>query len=115
MGLPNREWLKRIPKIELHLHLEGAIPIPILWKLIQKYDDDDDDGGIRTEAELERRFVYTNFDHFIETWIWKNRFFREYEDFIFVAEAVARDLVSQNIRYVEAFISPSGFVRRGLE
>ena len=49
---------------------------------------------------------YRDFPHFIETWIWKNQYLREYEDFTFIAEAVARDLAGQNIRYVEAFFSP---------
>ena len=39
---------------------------------------------------------------------------REYEDFTFISEAVARDLARQNIRYVEAFFSPSDFERHGL-
>mgnify|MGYP003320729770 CR=1 FL=1 len=28
------DWLKIIPKAELHLHLEGAIPLEALWDLI---------------------------------------------------------------------------------
>ena len=30
-------WFEKIPKVELHLHLEGAIPHRALWELIQKY------------------------------------------------------------------------------
>jgi len=43
------------------------------------------------------------------------QFLREYDDFTFFAEAVARDLASQNIRYTEAFYSPPDFMRRGLQ
>ncbi|NOK60484.1 MAG: Adenosine deaminase [Chloroflexi bacterium AL-W] len=53
--------------------------------------------------------------HFIEVWVWKNQFLREYADFTFIAEAVARDLARQNIRYAEIFCSPPDFVRHGLE
>jgi adenosine deaminase len=100
-----------IPLVELHLHLEGAIPHPALWELIQKY------GGDATVPDLEalsRRFEYRNFQHFIETWLWKNQFLREYDDFTFIAEAVARDLTAQDVRYAEVFYSPTSFSRRGL-
>jgi adenosine deaminase len=46
--------------------------------------------------------------------VWKNQFLREYEDFIFIAEAVARDMANQNILYAEAFFAPSDFTRHGL-
>ena len=31
------ELYQRLPKAELHLHLEGAIPLPALWELVRKY------------------------------------------------------------------------------
>ena len=98
-------------KIELHLHLEGAIPLPALWKLIRKYGGDP---RVRAFEDLESMFEYTDFAHFIEIWGWKNRFLREYEDFSFIAEEVASDLRSQNVRYVEMFHSPGDYRRAGL-
>lgn len=105
-------WYKHVPKIELHLHLEGAIPHATLWELVQKYGGDPDVPDVRV---LRRKFRYRDFPHFLDTWIWKNQFLREYDDFAFIAEAVARDLAGQSIRYVEAFYSPPDFARRGLE
>jgi adenosine deaminase len=109
--VPHDSWFDRLPKLELHLHLEGAIPHEALWELIQKYGGDPQ---VPDLAALEKRFRYRDFAHFIETWTWKNGFLREYEDFSFVAEVVARDLLRQNIRYVEAFYSPADFARQGL-
>jgi adenosine deaminase len=40
---------------------------------------------------------------------------REYDDFAFIAEAVARSLARQNVRYAEMFVSPSSFCRQGME
>jgi adenosine deaminase len=103
---------ERLPKVELHLHLEGAIPLDALWKLVQKYGTDPSVTDIKA---LQQKFQYKDFPHFIETWIWKNQFLREYEDFAFIAEAVAKDLVRQNIRYAEMFYTPSDFFRHNLE
>ena len=105
-------WFDEITKVELHLHLEGAIPYNALWELICKY------GGDSTVPDFElmkRKFEYKDFSHFIETWIWKNQFLHEYQDFTFIAEAVAKNLANQNIRYAEIFFSPGDYKRVGLK
>lgn len=98
-----------IPKVENHLHLEGAIPPETLWQLIQKYGGDE---SVRSLCQLEEKFKYRDFNHFIEMWTWKNQFIREYDDFVLIAEAVFSDLAEQNVKYAEVFISPSLFKRR---
>lgn len=107
-----KNWFHRVPKAELHLHLEGAIPCQVLWELVQKYGGDP---TVPDFSALQRKFAYLDFPHFLNIWTWKNRFLREYEDFTFIAEAMARDLACQNIWYVEAFFSPSNFTRHGLK
>ena len=98
--------------MELHLHLEGAIPLPALWKLVQKYGGDTD---VPDPGALAARFRYRDFPHFIETWQWKNGFLKEYEDFAWIAQAVAIDLAEQNVRYAEVFYSPADFARHDLD
>jgi adenosine deaminase len=106
-------FLHACPKIELHLHLEGAIPLDILWELVKKY------GGHRELgndiANLKKKFVFRDFPHFIETWIWKNQFLKEYEDFEFIARGVAGDLAAQNVKYAELFFTPGDHTAKGLE
>jgi adenosine deaminase len=104
-------WYAAVPKIELHLHLEGAIPLAALWELMRKYD------GRRAVPSLEAlqaRFRYRDFPTFIDTWVWKNGFLREYDDFELIARAVAEELGHQQIRYAELFFSPGDFARHGL-
>lgn len=105
-------WYERVPKVELHLHLEGAFPVEATWDLVQKYGGDP---SLPDIDALRQRFVFRDFPHFIETWIWRNQFLREYEDFTGLSEAVARDLASQNISYAEAFVSPFDYRRHGLK
>jgi adenosine deaminase len=105
-------WCARLPKVELHLHLEGAIPIPALWELVQKYGGDP---RLPDEASLREYFKFQDFPHFIELWIWKNGFLREYDDFEFFSAAVACSLKAANIQYAEAFFSPGRFKQQGLD
>ncbi len=101
-----------MPKAELHFHLEGAIPVPALWELIQHHGGDP---IIKNQDQLVEWFSYRDFAHFMETWEWMSGFLRSYDDFEFAAEAVARHLVEQNIVYVESFFSPSDFRQHGLD
>ena len=106
-----RDW-STMPKVELHLHLEGAIPLSTLWELIERHGGDE---TIGSQAELADFFTYRDFAHFMETWVWMIAFLRNYEDFTCVAEAVARNLAAQNIVYAEAFFSPSDFRHHNLD
>ena len=93
----NMNWYKKIPKIELHIHLEGAIPLPTMWLLIQKY------GGDKT---------VTNYEQLVKKFEYKN--INEYEDFRLIAESAAKNLAEQNIRYAEMFYSPSSYREKKL-
>lgn len=104
-------WLDTLPKAELHLHLEGAIPLDALWGLVEKHGGD---SSVPNREALRQRLTYPDFPAFIQAWIWKNGFLRTYDDFTFIAEAAARDLARQNILYAEMFFSPSRFVDQGL-
>jgi adenosine deaminase len=93
-----------MPKVELHVHLEGAIPLDVMWKLVERHGGD---GEVPTPAALRARFEYRDFAHFISTWEWKLKFHTTLDDYRFLAEAVAGDLRDQGHVYVEAFVSPT--------
>lgn len=105
------DWIERLPKVELHLHLEGAIPHDALWQLICKYGGDPRSPSREALADV---FRYRSFPEFIETWLWKQGFLREYDDLELIAGAFARELVRQRIVYAEVFYSPSDVARHGL-
>ena len=104
-----RSWLTRLPKVELHLHIEGAIPKRALWQLVTKYGGDP---SAPTFEAFEQRFEYQGLKQFFQTFDWATGFLREADDFTFVGQEIARDLARQNIRYVEAHFSPTVFRQR---
>lgn len=105
------DWLERLPKVELHLHLEGAIPHAALWQLIRKYGGDP---HVPNLDSLPGYFTYRDFPEFIDKWLWKQGFLREVADFELVGAAVAADLARQHIIYSEAFYSPADVRDNGL-
>src|SRR5215208_2767075 len=104
-----RSWLTRLPKAELHLHIEGAIPKTALWQLVTKYGGDP---SVPTFEAFERRFEYRGLQQFFQAFDWATGFLREADDFTLAGREIARDLVRQNIRYVEAHFSPTVFRQR---
>ena len=100
-----------LPKSELHLHLEGAIPPDVLLDLNHKYGGEDQ--SLNSE-QLAARLTYTSFSHFLDTWRWMCRFVREPEDFTRIAEGVAKHLRTQKVHYAECHFSPPDFLGHGL-
>jgi adenosine deaminase len=105
------EFVRTMPKVELHLHLEGAVTFSTLLSLISKYGGD---SQVRSLTDLKDRFAYKDFPQFIETWIWKNQFFRAPEDFELSTYETLIGLHQQNVAYLEAFYSPWDFADNGL-
>ncbi|MFA5803935.1 MAG: adenosine deaminase [Melioribacteraceae bacterium] len=105
------EIVKKMPKVELHLHLEGAFTFEFLFGLIKKYND----GEIKSIDELKQRFIFKDFQHFIEMWFWKNKFFKMVEDFEESTYQTIKNLSSQNVIYAEVFFSPWDFEPNGLK
>jgi len=103
------QFIGEIPKIELHLHLEGAVPLETLFGFIQRRGNNK---LIKNLEDLKKRLVYSNFTQFIKVWLWKNSFITEYEDFEELSYQVLKRLSEQNIKYVEAFYSPRDFTLR---
>ena len=95
-------FLDMLPKVELHVHLEGAIPYPSMLELVQKYRGTADDRRF-----IERLAQYRDFSDFIEAWVLIGTYLRDYEDYQYVASAVAADLARQHIIYAEVLYSPS--------
>ena len=102
--------LTEMPKTELHIHLEGSIPVNTLLEVIKKYEKNK-----YSYKDIVEKFKYKDFSHFLSMWIWKNSFLREYEDFEFIAQKTAEDLLKQNIIYVEMTYSPTDFRSNGLK
>jgi adenosine deaminase len=113
MATPTREFLERMPKVDLHIHLEGAVPQPALDELTRKYGVSSsaivgaaEDGGKGSPGQARGPFR-PSFADFVEVWIKIGGLLREYEDYTFIARALGAELKRQNILYAEILFSPA--------
>jgi len=107
-----RTFIANMPKAEIHLHLEGAVPIETLYEFAKRAGAR---SGVKSIEDLRARLAYRDFGHFIETWTWKNTFIEGYADFEVMAYEVLRSLSEENIRYVEAHYSPGDYYMQRLK
>ena len=104
-------FIANMPKAEIHLHMEGAVPIETLYEFARRPGVA---SGLESAEDLRARLAYRDFAHFIEMWTWKNTFIEAYADFEVMAYEVLGALRRENIRYVEAHYSPGDYYMQGL-
>jgi len=91
-------FLAALPKVELHIHLEGSMPPETLLALARRHRVSlpaDDVEGLRDW------FRFRDFDHFVEVYLACSRVLRAPEDFQRLLSDFAGAQERQNIRYSE--------------
>lgn len=92
------QFITDMPKVELHVHLEGSIQPETLLTLAKKNRID---LPIKNEEELHRWYTFTDFDHFIEVYRTISRCICSVEDIEYIARAFLQGQAAQNILYSE--------------
>jgi aminodeoxyfutalosine deaminase len=95
-----------MPKAEIHIHLEGSIEPDTVLKLAERHDCLDTLPGTDV-ATLREWFTFTDFPHFIETFVTILQLLRTAEDFALITYEIGADMAEQNIRYRELTITPN--------
>jgi aminodeoxyfutalosine deaminase len=94
-----RRFLRKLPKAELHLHLEGALSPQLVAALARKY------GVELGHAELHQRYTTRSFAQFLELYKWATSFLREPEDYARLAADTCANLKEQGVIYAEITLS----------
>jgi aminodeoxyfutalosine deaminase len=99
---PDDLFLK-MPKTEVHLHLEGTISPETLWDLAARNHVALPVGSLE---ELRRLYVFEHFGKFIELWLAMCACLKTAADFERMVDGYVAECARQNIRYVEAHFTP---------
>ncbi|MEV0705081.1 adenosine deaminase [Saccharopolyspora sp. NPDC050389] len=103
------EFLRRLPKAELHCHLVGAIPAETAWEIATR-------NGVELPASgPESLYDFGQFYEFIERYMQVAEAMRTREDFAQAAYAALRaGHLAGNVRYREMFFNPTDHYRGGV-
>jgi aminodeoxyfutalosine deaminase len=101
-----RTILDKLPKAELHLHLEGSIRPETAVELAARH------GTKLTAEEVVARYNYADFAGFIDVFKWVTSFLRNPEDYALITQKLLEELQRQNVVYAEITISTGVMLRR---
>ena len=96
----SNNFIRFLPKAELHLHLEGAIEPSTLLELRQRH-------GMNgaSLAEVEQLYKYTDFNGFLMAFKNVTGHLRSPEDYELITYRLMERLKSQNVLHAEAIVS----------
>jgi len=92
------DYIRTVPKVELHVHLEGSMPPELLLELARKhaialpYD---------TVKGLREWYRFVDFPHFVEIYVAMSACLRTPDDIEALAWAFMRGQAAQNVLYSE--------------
>ena len=95
-----RDFIRRLPKAELHLHLEGTILPATLVELSERHDSKP-----LTLPEAEALYRFTDFTGFIESFRAVTRLLTGPDDYELAAWRMMQHLAAQGIVHAEVYIS----------
>ena len=98
------DYIAAVPKVELHVHLEGSIQPSTLLMLAERHRVDLPED---TEEGLRNWYRFRDFHNFIEVYVAITKCLRTVEDFELIVYEFGADMARQNIRYAEVTFSPS--------
>lgn len=106
------EFIKAMPKIELHVHLEGATQPATLLQLARRH-------GITLPADtvegIREWYRFTDFNHFIQIYMAISECIRTADDIELLAREFLRGQAAQNIRYSEVtYTALTHWLQKGL-
>ncbi len=93
-------WMRGLPKVELHLHLEGSITAETLVELSAGNDPTP-----LTLDEARDLYRYTDFPTFLMSFKAVTERLHHADDYERITYAMVRDLAAQGVRHAEVYIS----------
>jgi adenine deaminase len=103
--------IKRLPKCELHIHIEGSLEPELMFALARR-------NGIRLKypsvEALRQAYQFRNLQDFLDIYYQGMSVLITEQDFYDLAWAYLERARADNVRHVEMFFDPQGHTSRGI-
>jgi len=105
------EFIKRAPKAELHLHIEGTLEPSHLFKLAKKNNIKIPFSNV---GEIKSAYNFSNLESFLKIFYQGSRVLIKEQDFFDLTWAYVMKCRENNVVHTEIFFDPQTHVNRGI-
>lgn len=109
--METREFVRSLPKAELHLHIEGSLEPQMLVELARRNRIEI---PFRSVEEVRAAYEFTELQDFLDIYYQGMNVLREAEDFEALTLAYMDRAAADGISHVEIFYDPQGHTARGI-
>jgi adenosine deaminase len=107
-----KQLINKLPKAELHLHIEGTLEPELMFKLAKKNNIEIPYANI---YEVKKAYNFSSLDSFLDIYYAGSNVLIKEEDFFDLTWAYLVRCKEQNIVHVEIFFDPQAHTSRGIE
>ena len=111
MAVVSSEWLNALPKLELHLHLEGSLEPELMFELAQRNQIDLPFASL---GDVRTAYRFRNLQDFLDIYYQGAQVLLTEQDFYDLTWAYLERCKSQNVMHVEPFFDPQTHTERGV-
>ena len=108
---PSYDWLNKLPKVELHLHLEGTLEPELMFELAKRNDIS---LPYRDIDEVKKAYQFNNLQDFLDIYYQGAEVLQSERDFYDLTWAYLKKCQQQNVKHVEPFFDPQTHTLRGI-
>ena len=105
------EWLNALPKVELHMHLEGSLEPELMFELASRNNIE---LPFETVGQLREAYEFSNLQDFLDIYYQGANVLQVEADFYDLAWAYLEKCQQQNVVHVEPFFDPQTHIDRGI-
>jgi adenosine deaminase len=101
----------KLPKAELHLHIEGSLEPEMMFALARRNKID---LPFKTLEEVRAAYAFSNLQDFLDIYYQGMSVLQTEEDFFDLTMAYLNRVRADNVRHAEIFFDPQGHTERGV-
>jgi adenosine deaminase len=105
------QFIKGLPKVELHLHIEGSLEPELMFALAQRNNINI---PFKSVEEVRAAYDFSNLQDFLDIYYQGMNVLQTAQDFYDLTWAYLVRVAQQNVQHVEIFFDPQGHTSRGI-